>query len=383
MVKYNRIIIFYIFIFCIINSCSPTEPPVKNEAKIIRWESVSEFANMDIRYMLKFRNSLYVCAVNENISGNPDTNGYFKTERSVIYKTSDGVNWEKIGSFRQTMGAMCINGDSIFVLASDSIFYYLPNLNEWKARFKTPDGLSDAQATGDIVFYEGNLYGMQSLYASGQRTFRIYPNGTSEEVKGFNGWPYAGTKFIKIIKNNVEKIYCRGYWTTSLFFEFNGEEFIPIQNGLSKGWNPSNSMAVKRDTLFAGFTEPSNIKYLVGGSYWVTLTDSIPLSESAFFLSPPLYTQSTAITFAGERMFVSTNSIGVIEWTKQNEWKRVQCDGLLKATGFGDLKDLYYPITFLENINGCLFVGYGTPGYAPWGGIGVYKLKIDDISFKN
>jgi hypothetical protein len=100
--------------------------------------------------------------------------------------------------------------------------------------------------------------------------------------------------------------------------------------------------------------------------------DTLPYPDSGTKVRPPLKTEPTAIAFLGDRMFVATHCMGVLEWTSEKKWKQMS-NGLVPGilTGITD-STLYAPLPFLEAFNGKLIAAYGKPGYGPWGGIGVY-----------
>ena len=97
-------------------------------------------------------------------------------------------------------------------------------------------------------------------------------------------------------------------------------------------------------------------------------TDTIPYYSKDSLL---YYSEPTEIAFVKERMFISTNRLGVLEWNKEKGWIQIST-GLIDSGA----DKLYRPVVFLESINETLIAVYGEPGYAPWGGLGVYKLKL-------
>ncbi|MCL4540714.1 MAG: hypothetical protein M1378_14135 [Bacteroidetes bacterium] len=99
-------------------------------------------------------------------------------------------------------------------------------------------------------------------------TYKIYPDGTFEQVLSdqglFQGWgPFAGSKFLKGSLNSGEVAYMRPSMGASYFYVFDGTLFTKAVSGLVESeirWAPENSMAIKNDTLFAGFNGPARSK---------------------------------------------------------------------------------------------------------------------------
>lgn len=356
-------------------SCDNTsDPPIDDQPQ--RWMLIPEFQNMDIRYILIMDNTMYVAARDMNLSD-------LTMGRGVIFKTNDGANWERFKSFKVTPGPMTNYGDTLYVLLNDSIYSYHTDTG-WRGRFPTPERLMDPKGVGDIIFLNGYLYGMTGLFTN--ETFRIYPDGSNEEVFPRYGRSYSGTKFIKNIKFGQEHVYVRPHWFANLFYQFDGNEFIELTEGLTEkeltSYNPTNSMTIHNDTLFAGFKYPAIIKYLTNENVWTPFTDTLPISKSWNLYTPPLRTQTTALAFAGNRLFVATDPIGVVEWGKTTGWKNIS-HGLVLSPSINDESyEVFDPVVFLEYFNGYLFAGYGEPAYAPWidfqgGGKGLYIYKVE------
>ena len=344
-----------------------------------KWESIPLFSNLDIRYITFFDDAMYVSAV--AIAGSDHAEG-----KSVIYRSADGNNWELIKTFSIDAGPMTLHGDTLFVITGDSIYSY-NRYTGWRPRYKTPDRLVWPGSVGDIVFIDDNLYAMQTLYTSSLETYRIYPDGSNVEVKGKYGtMSLAGAKFIKLIRNGKEYIYVRPQWNGYTMYKFDGDLYSLADKGLTAreltSSSPTNSMIVHNDTLFASFQYPANVKYLDDNEIWQPYSDTLPLSRSYLLINPHPWTQTTALAFVGERLFVATDIIGIVEWKRNNTWKRYTKGLVLSALGNNELNDLFNPVVFLEYYKGSLYAGYGIPGYAPWGasqggGHGLYKYKID------
>lgn len=362
---------------------SPTGPKDDDsEPKKKDWELISTFSNLDIRYMIQLNDRIYVAAINPFYSDR-DTNA----ARGMIFESKDALTWTKIFSTKYNVGPMAVHGDSLFFICQDSIYYYLADQG-FRGKFKPPPRVSLPAEIGDMIFFKGNLYIMGAITAP--ETWCVYPDGSYEIIKTMMGiFSNGGAKFIKLSQGGVEKIYVRamyGTFSTTIIWEFDGNLFRLIENGLTQAEkdvsNPSNSLAVKHDILYAGFKSPATVKILVNDT-WQTITDSLPYSKSAFQLSPVLKTETIAITFYGDRMFVSTQSVGVFEWLPQKGWEQMS-DGLIEHPPIPGVvnKDLYVPVVFLEAFNGYLLAGYGVPGYAPWGlglsgNFGLFIKKID------
>lgn len=363
------------------NSCKeqPNEvivPP--NESQ--RWEIIPEFASLSIRYMLQHNNTLYVSARDTRVNWYTSTG--WTGDPSVVYKTIDGQTWTKIAGFDDEIGPMTMNGDTLYALCSDTIFKMLPN-GEWQRTIPTPGRMGDGKAVGDIIFYRDSLYAMQSWYQA-LETGLIYPDGTYKQILPIPAYqPYAGAKFLKQVINNQEHLFVRGIRGASVgspMFTFDGWVFEYCVNGLSeqeKLLAPVNSMTIKNDTVYAGFMKPSGVKRLVNNQ-WEPYKDTLPNWEHALNVRPNLITETTGIVFVGERLFVSTQCMGVLEWRDSTGWQAMS-EGLLKGFIPGiDNTNLYTPVVFLEHFKGALLSGYGQPGFAPYGNqvTGLYRWDV-------
>jgi len=357
-------------------------PPVQD---IRKWNVVPELATLDVRYMIQHNDVLYLTAVDPNVKDTCISSGncYYVGDRSVVYKTTDAVTWTKIKGFKITIGPMTFHDDTLYCLGDDSIYTMLPN-GVWRTAFATPPRLAYAPAIGDIVFIRDTLYGMQTVFGNAMETYRIHPDGTYEEVAGPDGlYHYAGSKYIKKESNGSEVVYVRpiyGLYGSRNFFSFDGYTYTHIENGLTDNdiFGGSDAMAIKNDTLYAGFgamKAAGNIKIFINGQ-WKQVYDTIPYWRLAYSVTPVLRAEPTAITFWGEKIYVATNSTGVIEWEDNSGWVQLS-NGLIH--GFIpniDNKELYYPVPFLKCLNNKLIVAYGKPGYGPWGGVGVYTYDL-------
>jgi hypothetical protein len=244
-------------------------PPTKEEPQ---WRLIPQFATLDIRYMLQKDGALYVVADDPNVTQvDPTRKGiygqtYLKGEKGLIFSTIDAVTWTKIKSFNIEAGPLTFHGDTMYCLASDSIFRCLPN-GQWQAAFATPPRLSYAPAVGDIVFDDSSLIAMFSQNTYALQTWRIYPNSSYRELLVDQGiYQYSGAKFLKHEKFGQSVIYVRPHWIANGFFKLVGDLFMNLTDGLSydetHSSSPSNSMAIHNDTLFAGFKYPGNIKIM-------------------------------------------------------------------------------------------------------------------------
>ncbi len=368
----NKLVFLFVFLLV---SCAEKSIPLIPENREEQWELIPEFTGMDIRYMLFNKGKFYVAVINPNVK-------YSNPGRGVIFRTSDGHSWERLKEFTTDIGPMTTLADSIYVLMTDSIYYYNDN-SGWKSYCETPDRMKDPTIDGDIIFLRDTLYGMVSLYVA--ETFRILRNGESQMLYPWGG-TNAGAKFIKLETDFGERVFIRPHAITGGFFEFDGVKFIKCMNGLSEkeraSRNPTNSMVVKDDRLFAGFLFPGIIKYLNDADEWVSFTDTLPAHKLTNYFKPKLKEEMTALSFNGERLFVSTRYSGVLEW-KDTVWAAYS-KGLRECKDEPWQEEYYHLVTFLENYNGYLFAGYGQPAYAPWtnmqgnAGFGLYRRRIPD-----
>jgi hypothetical protein len=374
-----KVVVQLLILLSIINfGCkAPTEViPEKPEEK--KWEAIPEFVNMDIKYMLILNNILYIAA--KDLSKDD-----IERDRGVIFRTNDGKSWERIKEFNRSPGPMTSLGDDLYVLLNDSIYYFNPDQG-WTGRYLTPERLGDPEIVGDIVFIDSCLYGMQTFYPNAFQTFKIFPDGSNTEIFPRYGRSYAGAKFIKLVKNGMEYVYLRPHYYDNYFWRFDGKEFIREVDGLTEreliSLNPTNSMAVHNDTLFAGFKYPASVKFLSDNNKWESYTDTLPRSKSWYLFKPELKTQTTALAFYEDRLFVATDPVGVLEWSKNNGWQRITKGLTVSAAANDESDEVFDAVVFLECYKGILFAGYGLPAYAPWqdfygGEKGLYKFKIN------
>ncbi len=371
---------FYgVIILFLISSCKekPNEIEPKTVPQEEQWELIPGFEAVDVRYMLVHDRSLYVACI--------DTKLEYPTEgRGLLLRTDDGINWEKVRKFKSNVGPMTTRGDSIYILMDDSIYSY-QRRRGWKSYCRTPYRLSDPTLDGDIVFLRDTLYGMVSKFVG--ETYRIHSNGKADTLYPM-GYITSGFKFIKVQKNYEEKVYLRPDASAyTCFFEFNGEKFLKCMKGLSQQElnsqrNPTNSMTVKDNTLYAAFLFPAVIKYLNQADEWINFTDTLPNHKQSDLYKPKLREETTALTFSGNRLFVSTRYSGVLEW-REGEWVKLS-KGLRLCKDEEWSEELYHLVNFLESFKGYLFAGYGMPAYAPWmnpqgnAGFGLYRRKIPE-----
>ena len=359
-------------------SCEKGTEPEKKKPESLKWKLVAEFENRDIRYMIKFKDELYISTINPTLQ-------FEDAEKSEIFKSSDGENFRRVKTFPNIIGPMAIMEDTLCVIHRDSIFAF-NSQKGWWGKYETPGYLAAPQSDTDLTYFEGNLYGMV-LEGSTSQTWRISHDGVAEEVFPYFVGYNCGTKFIKLIKNNIEYCYVRGSYLVGGFFQFKSEKFIELNNGLTAkekiAYNPPNSIAINNNNLYASFREPSTIKRLEN-DIWIAITDTLLNSTHAYNVKPPIVNHTLGVAFFENRMFVSTLTAGVMEWTHEG-WKRITSNGLLEATGnvMGEFTDFYVPITSFEIFNGKLIVAYGKPGYAPYGNIayGVFTMDIDEIEY--
>lgn len=353
------VLTMYIFMGC--NNVS--DPPTTQEPET--WQPVQQLSHLSVRYMLKHNNVLYLSAVDP--IKEPKRKNF-----GLIFKTTDGIRWEKIKEISWRVGPLAMHGDTLYCIA-DSIYRYSVNSDKWSTAGPFTLWSGDIPSFGEMIFIKDNLFIMQTLFSGMVSTYKAKFDGTFEEMIPYNGHTYAGAKCIK--KPGVEdRCYVRAQYYCRGFFTFDGNVYTKLDNGLSPeeiAYPPTNSMCFKDDTLFAGFKFPGRIKYLDNGT-WKNYTDTLPYSPSAHLFRPVIRTEPTAIAFVKERLFLATHSWGVMEWKKDKGWVNIS-KGLLDIEGE---KELYRPVVFLEAVNGVLVAAYGEPGYAPWGGYGVYTYRV-------
>ncbi len=349
-------LLLIVILFNSLSCGNPIAPPPPDDKKM-KWEVIPELADMDVRYILKYNNTLYLSAVQGS------------EWRGIIWKTDDGENWIAMRSFEKAIGPLTAKGDTLYCLG-DSLFRYIITLDKWENVCQPSPLNTDVQAVSEMFFLDNELYAFQNFFQPGS-TYRIHYDGKIEDLSSYFGY-FGGAKMIK--KNISDNWgYVRGMYHNGGFFRFDRNGFVYLIDGLSLQviLKPaSNSMEVRNDTLFAGFRFPGVIKYLDENNIWRDYTDSIPTTRLDA-TSP--YVEPTEISCLGDRMFVSTDIFGVMEWKNGIGW--IDMAEGLRTYDWSDGK-VFYPIVFLENINNTLIAASGAPGYAAWGGKGVYKYKI-------
>jgi hypothetical protein len=345
-----------VFLFMISGCSNPTEPPPDDIKS--KWEVIPDLADVDVRYILKYNNAIYLTGL---VTG--------KSYRGAIWKTVDGDNWIMIRTFEKAVGPLAVHGDSLFCLG-DSLFKYIIPSDTWENICQPWPLNTDVQATSEMFFLDNELFAFQNFFQPGG-TYRIHFDNTIEDLSSYFGY-LGGAKMIK--KNEIDNWgYVRGMYHSGGFFRFNRDGFIYLIEGLTQQviLKPaSNSMEIRNDTLFAGFRYPGIIKYLDESNVWRDYTDSIPTTR--LDASSP-YVEPTEISCFGDRMFVSTDIFGVLEWKKGTGWTDI-AEGL-RTYDWSDGK-VFYPIVFLEHIGNNLIAASGAPGYAAWGGYGVYRYNV-------
>ncbi|MEW5799536.1 MAG: hypothetical protein AB1728_11085 [Bacteroidota bacterium] len=346
-------------------------PPGKEEKK---WEVVPEFINLDIRYMIHFKNELYAAVV--NYQGD-------SLYKGAVLKTSDGDSWKLVKTFNEGIGPMTVEGDSLYV-NGDHFIHKMDATGNWVIKFGVPWQIAEADLNGDMIFLNGNLYVSQTRFTGymyevtpdSQWKPIYYPPGSENGI--------GGARFVKIKSNDVETCFFRQW--AGYIFQFDGKLMNPCDQGLPPSIEGANSIVFHNDTLFAGFIGINNgssgmMMYLDNNAIWKLYRDSLLNSPSAFRYIPPATTLPTSILFVGERIFVATEVFGVLEWNPYSGWQTLN-KGLMPQQITNQDENLYNTISFLEYFHGKIFVGYGDPAFmwrtaiaGPRKGLLKYKLK--------
>jgi hypothetical protein len=347
-------------------------PPVDNEPK---WEVVPEFIGLDIRYMIHFNGELYAAVVNYQA----DT-----LYRGAVLKTTDGLSWTLVRTFREPIGPMTVEKDSLYVL-SNKFVHKMDKNGSWIIKYGVPWQIADAELNGDMVFLNGQLYVTQTRLTGFMFTVTSDSIWSQIYLFGIESSP-IGAKFLKFRNNSVELAYLRPRFGVESYLSiFDGKNVFFLRNGLPLNSYGVNSMAIINDTLFAGFKQlpsqsSSTIMYLDNSNTWKLFLDSIPNSPSAFNYLPPFITNPTELLFINDRIFIATEVYGVLEWIDEKGWQ-VNNNGLKYLTGKREDEQLYETVTFLRHFKDFLFVGYGNPAYC-WGTLtsrnqnGLLKMKL-------
>lgn len=374
MPKQTKMIIFILLVLlgsCKENGTGPI-PPVETEP---RWEVVPEFINLDIRYMIEFNGDLYAAVVNYQA----DT-----VYRGAVLKTSDGNSWSLVRTFSEPIGPMTVENDSLYVLSNN--FVHKMNKNgTWVIKYGVPWQIADAELNGDMVFLNGELYITQTRFTGFM--FKVTKDSLWIQIYLFgNESSPIGAKFLKFNNNNVELAYLRPrYGIESYLSIFDGKTVVFLRKGLPSNSYGINSMAIKNDTLVAGFVRipdyaSSTLLYLDNTNTWKQFLDSIPNSPSAYNYLPPFISTPTELLFVNNRIFIATEVFGVLEWMEGKGWITKNY-GLKYLSGKRKEEQLYETISFLRCYKGLLFVGYGNPAYT-WGTYtsinqkGLLKMKL-------
>ncbi len=363
--KKIKSIVFIIIIIIISTSCSKkiditSAPSDPNENK---WVKIQELGDIDVNYLLKYKNTLFLAACD------PQTN-----YSGIIYTTKDGINWTKFKEFENPIGPLALNGDTLYCLCRDSLYRYSFRSALWEGVCVPFPLNADVTSVSEMIFLDNSLYAMQTYFSATVQTYKIFMDGRIEELKvREDRINFGGAKFLK--RNNTDNwCYVRGQYFNCGFYIFDGIKFHQLRDGLSdKEWvnPPTQSICIKEDTLFAGFKYPAHIKYLDNNT-WKTYTDTLRQNIVIKYLNSQIKTETTDIAFVNNRMFVATNCDGVLEWKGGEGWVQIS-DGLV-STEISEY--LYVPITFLTSVQNVLIASYGKPGFAPWGGVGVYRYII-------
>lgn len=355
------LLLFSLFFLLTISACKINDPDEDAKPSEPQWEEIPEFKNYNITYILKHESGVFVSCWWE-----PGFNLF----EGLLFFSSDGDNWVKLRSFSRPSGPLAIKNDTLFCLSDSLHNYYIPN-GSWGGPVNLkPFSFVSFEMT-DIIFVDDYLYLLESQGV--YQTFRInYKTGDYEERWGSIRYGKTSSKFLRHNKNGIETIYARGVFNSIGFFTFDGNQYLELHNGLTEkeiAKAPLNSMTIHNDTLFAGFSFPSTIKYLDNSNVWRPYTDSL---LHTFQYYPPLLVQTTAIVFHKNRLFAATNYYGVLEWTSDKGWIKVQ-NGL---KSYDDYEDLFVPIFRLETIGDYIIAGYDDSGMAYHSSQGLFKLKL-------
>lgn len=355
------------------NSCKNEPPIIPEEEFSPKWESVPMLAGMDIRYTIQHKGVLYVGAVDE------------RTRLGAVYKTEDAKIWTKVKDVGFDFGAMTFHGDTLYVIG-DSLYRYLPSLG-WQGLFSW--GFRSAQAVSDMIFYKGKLYVM--LARGNLRTLQVEMNGNWTALRPFNGTSEgAMSRFCKVNKGDSEVVYVRPYPTALVgtIYRFDGERFIaePTVGLTGQDYPTMNAMMARGDSLLLGYYYWYSPDMPAGGlikSYkdgvFSNFTDSLPLLSLNPQLVQPYSTYPNSFAFYGDRLFVGTFPIGVVEWIPQTRsWKNIS-KGLPTVSPDTTYKDFYASISFIEAFKGHIIVGYGHPAFFYWATTrGMYIYRVSD-----
>lgn len=348
--------------FAFLSGCSTEPQPVKDEEQKEPhlWQEVAGFSNISVRYLVKNDNALFI-------------SGYDPADKSgYLYKTTDGENWELIKRFPPNKaGLLAFNGDDLYIF-SDSLYKYTPdNKLSTVCYFQ---GINFPMDWMDMVFIHDTLYIAADYFVHG--IYKLKFDGTYVELPaspyGYYGW--GTSKFIKDPSGN-DIVYARPQYYNRQFYTFNGSKLSYCTDGLvesSKDNEIVNSMAFKDGNLYAGFSHPTIVMVYLTNS-WFPYTNELPAIDDEDYES-----ETTALTFYGERLFAATNYLGVMEWSANRKWIDLS-DGLRHD----DVRTaLYEPVAHIEYFKGHLFAAYGgvVNSVYFWGDeTGVYKADVSKI----
>lgn len=338
------------------------------------WNEVPEFKNLDIRYMIQFKNELYASVVYNQ----GDT-----LIAGAVLKTSDAKTWSLVRTFLESVGPMTIENDSLFIM-SDHYIHAMNSRGEWGIKFEVPWDMADAELVGDMAFLNGTLFVVQSRLTGFM--YGVSPNGVWKKISSppaIDGRLW-GAKLLKYISSGREILFLRPRSGEGIIlFQFDGVTLTSMQNGLPRTLDGFNSMVIHKDTLYAAFQpgvySSSAIYRWIDGE-WILFGDSIPNGKYSLDFIPPSFTIPTAMLFVNDDIFVATDVFGIMRKKPHGSFLSLN-SGLFLSPYYTVEFERYNTISFLEYFNGYLFAGYGNPAYM-WGSkisgprMGMLKYKF-------
>ncbi len=381
LVIINTFWLYKILLYPSFIGCTETpNSPISIQPEETMWKEVPEFNHCDIRYMIQFNSELYATVVNTNSAGQ---------YRWALLKTGDGNSWSIVKTFSEEVGPMTVEGDSLYVL-TDHFIHKMNKLGEWVVKFGLPWQIADAEANGDMVFLNGDLYVAQTRFTG--FLFAVSPDSQWQRIYYPDGLEngHAVAKFLKSKKDGVEFAYIRTrYGVGSYFATLINDSIKYMHNGLLNDPMGFNSMTIHNDTLFAGFefdNPKSSVVVYWSNNGWRLYFDSLPNSKTAFNYLPPSITIPTVILFVEDDLLIATTILGVLKRNGNNGWKKMNF-GIKLGSGETIQTERYISISFLEFYKGVVFCGYGNPAYM-WGSsifgprVGLYKTEISNLRDK-
>jgi hypothetical protein len=316
------------FFLLLIVSCT-TEPNSGSGDEKTKWENIPELDGVDVWDVKIYNDELYIAG--------RDING-----KGVIYKSTDGVNWEGVApaigdSLNYGVGAIEFYNNNLIACATGKPIYTV--IND-KVKPLTKPLMNDVREM--IVDSENNILvgsyrpSIVYNYVTNDSIYKVYDllftgsQGECYKQPGTQG-SVSVSSFLR--EKNTDAIlignFSLNYHFVTLFK--NGTiECFPT-DGLSSEdrFHGCHDILYINDILFVAGGK-GTIKYL-NNNEWKTYGDSLPKTPDNIFTVP------TAITYdeTQNEIYVAVNYVGIVKWDRNSGWIKLN-DGLVSIQGYYD-----------------------------------------------